>query len=136
MSIKGDRRWAGPGWGRSGRAASSGFTLIEVLTALVILSLVLGIVFRIFSGGFAAVERADRQARALTVAESILAQALAAERTTAGEWVSDEDGFRRTVTATPRPAADGLILFEIAVRVDGPGGGGLVLRSAKLERAP
>ncbi len=53
--------------------ASGGFTLIEVLAALVITSLVLSIVLAIFSGGLGAAKSADERATAALIATSVLA---------------------------------------------------------------
>lgn len=51
-----------------------GFSLLEVLVAFVILALALGVIMRIFSQGMSRVSDSDRYARAVTLAESKLAQ--------------------------------------------------------------
>lgn len=53
--------------------ASRGFSLIEILVAFVILSLTLGVIMQIFSGGLRNVRRSDDYNRALFLAESRLA---------------------------------------------------------------
>ncbi|MBZ0104732.1 MAG: prepilin-type N-terminal cleavage/methylation domain-containing protein [Sulfuricella denitrificans] len=53
--------------------ASRGFSLIEILVAFVILSLTLGVIMQIFSGGLRNVRRSDDYSRALFLAESRLA---------------------------------------------------------------
>jgi general secretion pathway protein I len=56
------------------KRASSGFSLIEVLVAFVILALTLSVVMRIFSGGLRNVALADEYSRAVLLAESRLAE--------------------------------------------------------------
>jgi general secretion pathway protein I len=56
------------------KRASSGFSLIEVLVAFVILALTLSVVMRIFSGGLRNVAHADDYSRAVLLAESRLAE--------------------------------------------------------------
>jgi general secretion pathway protein I len=52
-----------------------GFTLIEILVAFMVLTLVLTVVFRIFSGGLRNVELSSDYTRAVLVAESQLTAA-------------------------------------------------------------
>ena len=54
---------------------SRGFSLLEVLVAFVILSVVATALFRLFSGALANVSAADEYSRAVLVAESALASA-------------------------------------------------------------
>ena len=54
-----------------------GFSLLEVLVAFVILSLVATALFRLFSGSLANASAADIYSRAVLVAESVLADAAA-----------------------------------------------------------
>lgn len=118
---------------RSPPGRAPGFTLIEVLAALVVLSVVLGVVFRIFSGGFVAMDRTARTARALTLAESELASVLAADRATIGERLASSGDLRAVVAVHPVEAVGGLVVLEISIRVeDTP----VALRTLKLERAP
>ena len=56
------------------KRASSGFSLLEVLVAFVILALTLSVVMRIFSGGLRNVALADGYSRAVLLAESRLAE--------------------------------------------------------------
>ena len=55
------------------RHSASGFTLIEVLVAFMILTLALTILFRIFSGGLGNVTASGDYAHAVLIAESRLA---------------------------------------------------------------
>ena len=59
------------------RMPARGFSLLEVLVAFVILSLVATALFRLFSGSLANVSAADDYSRAVLVAESALAGAAA-----------------------------------------------------------
>lgn len=54
-----------------------GFSLLEVLVAFVILSLVATALFRLFSGALGNASAADEYSRAVLVAESVLAEAAA-----------------------------------------------------------
>lgn len=56
------------------RSAVAGFSLLEVLVAFVILTLVATSLFRLFAGSLANVGAADEYSRALLVAESVLAE--------------------------------------------------------------
>jgi general secretion pathway protein I len=56
-----------------------GFSLLEVLVAFVILSLVATAVFRLFSGALGNASAADDYSRAVLVTESVLAEAAAAQ---------------------------------------------------------
>jgi len=65
----------GPGFSRTG---ARGLSLIEVLVAFVILSLVMTALFRLFSGALVNASAADEYSRAVLVAESALAEAASA----------------------------------------------------------
>jgi prepilin-type N-terminal cleavage/methylation domain-containing protein len=55
-------------------SAPAGFTLIEVLVALAILAIACGFAFRALSGGFDRLDRDQKSADALLLAQSILAR--------------------------------------------------------------
>lgn len=63
----------------SPRPRPGGFSLLEVLVAFVILSLVATALFRLFSGALGNASAADEYSRAVLVAESVLAEAAAAQ---------------------------------------------------------
>ncbi len=78
---------------------SAGFSLLEVLVAFVILSLVATALFRLFSGSLNNAVAAEEWSRALIVAESRLAQAAAAQPLReSGERGSEDDGRIRWET--------------------------------------
>jgi general secretion pathway protein I len=78
----------------------SGFTLIEVVVAFVVLSLVLAVAFEIFSTGMARAGDLDERSRALVVAQSKLAVAGLEEALKDGETrgESEDRRFQWTVT--------------------------------------
>ena len=55
------------------KSRSCGYTLIEVLIAMMILALSLTVIFRIFSGGLRNIGIASDYSHAVMVAESVLA---------------------------------------------------------------
>ena len=88
--------------------ASGGFSLLEVLVAFVILALVATALFRLFSGALVNASAADDYTHAVLVAESVLAEAAAAnplvEATNTG---SAEDGrITWTTRVTPYTPPD------------------------------
>jgi len=64
--------------GNGGLAAGDGFTLIEVLIALTILSISLALLLAIFSQGLERAKESEHEATARTLARSLLTQAEAA----------------------------------------------------------
>lgn len=65
---------------------AGGFSLLEVLVAFVILSLVATALFRLFSGALGNASAADEYSRAVLVAESVLAEAAAVQPLREGSW--------------------------------------------------
>lgn len=63
----------------SSRQPARGFSLLEVLVAFVILSLVATALFRLFSGALGNASAAGEYSRAVLVAESVLAEAAATQ---------------------------------------------------------
>jgi general secretion pathway protein I len=111
-----------------------GFSLLEVLVAFVILSLVATALFRLFSGSLANVGAAEDYSRALMVAESVLAETGAAQPLREGSWPgSTADGriaWQATVSPWDPPdvspdlanasALMALRLYRVAVEVEFP----------------
>ena len=84
----------------------SGFSLLEVLVAFVILSLVATALFRLFSGALGNASAADDYSRAVLVAESVLTEAAAAAPLVEGTRTGSADDGRvawttRTSTYSP-----------------------------------
>jgi len=113
------------------RERESGFTLIEVVVAFVILALVLMTAYEIFSRGFARVADLDDYSRALVVAESKLAATGMEEALKEGETrgESEDRRFQWSVTVKPadegadpsKPAPSTYALYRIDVRVSWQG---------------
>jgi hypothetical protein len=74
------------------RARQAGFALLDVLVALVVLGLGLAALLRMLGGAAGLGHGAEMQARALTVAENRLADALSAPLTE-GQFDGREDGL-------------------------------------------
>jgi general secretion pathway protein I len=111
---------------RGGRRCK-GFTLIEVVVAFVLLTLVLATAFEIFSTGLARAGQLEDQSRALVIAQSQLAAAGVEEALKEGETrgESDDRRFHWTVTVTRtdegaepgKPVPSVYQLYRIDVRV-------------------
>ena len=108
----------------SRRRQAEGFTLVEVLVALVVLGLVLGACYRLLSTGLKSTAEADGLVRAVLVAESALADA--SQRTDPRDAASDLaiDGYRCNIAvlpyddaALPGPEETGLRLYRVTVTV-------------------
>lgn len=84
---------------RTAPREESGFSLLEVLVAFVILSLVATALFRLFSGALGNASAADDYSRAVLVAESVLAEAAAAAPLVEGTSTGSADDGRIAWTA-------------------------------------
>ncbi len=109
----------------SRRGQAEGFTLVEVLVALVILGLVLGACYRLLSTGLKSIAEADGLFRAVMVAESVLADA--SQRTDPRDAANDLaiDAYRCNVAVAPYddaslpgPEETGLRLYRVTVTVE------------------
>ncbi|MEO8536296.1 MAG: prepilin-type N-terminal cleavage/methylation domain-containing protein, partial [Betaproteobacteria bacterium] len=126
-----DRRGAGL------RRRATGFSLLEVLVAFVIVALVVTALFRLFGGALGNASAADEWTRALLVAQSRLALAASAEplreATDAGTDADGQIEWRTAVVPYVAPdtgadpdlerAADGMPtrLYRVTVDVHFPG---------------
>jgi general secretion pathway protein I len=108
-----------------------GFTLIEVLVAFVLLSVVLGITTEVFSTGLARASELENHSRALVLAQSRLAATGIEEAIKEGDTQGDSEDrrFHWTVSvrkvddidpANPTPSI--YAMFRIDVRVSWAGG--------------
>ena len=80
-----------------------GFSLLEVLVAFVILSLVATALFRLFSGALGNASAADDYSRAMLVAESALSEAAAAQPLRATSQTGSADDGRIAWTTRVAP---------------------------------
>ncbi len=104
----------------------SGYTLIEVLIAMMILALALTVIFRIFSGGLRNIGVAADYSRAVTVAESVLAATSVTEILQPGEtsgrlfekysWVRTVSPYRPE--SEPTAANPSVEAFHVLVTVE------------------
>jgi general secretion pathway protein I len=112
-----------------------GFTLVEVVVAFALLSLVLVTVFEIFTAGLARASELDHYARALAIAQSELASAGVEEALAEGEirGESSDRQYRWTVTTLKHieeadPAKPAAVvpytLFRVQARVGWTAGNG------------
>lgn len=89
--------------------AERGLTLIEVLVALVMTGLVVGVAFHLFTGAILGHARADRLTMAVLIAESRLAEVGATVKLQPGmQSGRTADGYRWAIEIRPfrpRPAA-------------------------------
>ncbi|GBC60190.1 hypothetical protein DENIS_1141 [Desulfonema ishimotonii] len=114
------------------KTETAGFTLIEVLTAMMILAISLVTILQLFSGGLKSARLSDEYTRAIFHAKEKMAEILLADRLSETERTGEfEDGYRwsfRLVSLEPadeefsedgRPAAtqSPVHLFHITVTV-------------------
>lgn len=118
-----------------------GFTLIEVVAALAILAVVLGMAYRILGDGLGGVRRAEDRAAALAVAEARLAALGVEEPLVPGERTGVTAGHAWRIIVVPRrdPPFDGLegrglAALRIDVTVGDPSGGDVHMTTTRLAR--
>ncbi len=103
-------RLIGPAPARGGpRCAkrAAGFTLIEVVVAFVLLTLILATSFEIFTTGFARAGLLEEQSRALVIAQSRLAAAGVEETLKEGETRGESEDRRFQWTQSIRRSDEG-----------------------------
>lgn len=122
------------------RPRESGFSLIEALAAVAILGIVLGAALRLQRTGLDALERAGWTARAMAVADSVLAAQMARE-SVVGAWSGEQDGLRWRVAVRPLNHADfsgttraGFEPLAVLVTVGDGDGRRYALQSVRLGR--
>ena len=119
---------------RTSRGAQAGFTLIEVVVAFVVLTLVFSVGFEIFSTGLARAGMLEERSRALEVARSRLDDVGMEETIAAGatQGEAQDPRFHWTTTVTPydegsdpmHPIQSSYALYRVDVTVDWHGGDG------------
>ena len=86
---------------RSSQTGERGFTLLEVLVALTILSISLAVLLAIFSQGLARAEENAKEADARALAQSLLAQSEAAPHPAFGDTNGMSNGLHWRLRITP-----------------------------------
>ena len=103
---------------RRGRRNQGGFSLIEVVVALAIVSLMLGTIYQVSNGAVRSTVRTDNYLRALAMAQSRLAEASAMPVLKIGTVIGSADGvaWSRSVKpyAAPPPSPE-TRLYEVSV---------------------
>jgi general secretion pathway protein I len=87
--------------GKAQKTGEHGFTLLEVLVALTILSISLGVLLAIFSQGLNRAEENATEADARTLAQSLLAQSEAAPHPAFGDTNGISNSLRWRVRIAP-----------------------------------
>jgi general secretion pathway protein I len=96
----------------------SGFTLLEILVALAILSVTLGALYQTFSASLSYQTTAAREAQGISIAQSLLARVGADMPAKAGEFSGDAgDGFAWQLTITPVDVPAGAPVMPVEVKV-------------------
>lgn len=86
--------------------AVAGFTLLEVLVALALLSVGLAMLLKAFAGGLANVRAGDGHVQAAALAEGVLAQAGTAWPLESGGRNGESGGYRWQLEIAPAPVAE------------------------------
>jgi general secretion pathway protein I len=100
-----------------GRRRARGFSLLELVVAMAIMALALGVLYRAVGGGARTVGDTARYAQAVVLAESVLQTRDAVPE---GGWTEEGTAstFRWRVASTPHdPAPDRLALYRVQVDV-------------------
>lgn len=104
-------------------ARQAGFTILEVLTAFVLLAVALASILQIFSSGLRDAQLADEYARAVMIAQSRLAAFTASEKMEEGAGAGTDSPFTWSLTALPYddrqedPASAAQGEYKLAVRL-------------------
>lgn len=125
------------------RTGERGFTLLEVLVALTILSISLGVLLAIFSKGLDQARENATEADARTLAQSLLAQTEAQPHTALGDTNGMSNGLRWRVRVAPYGStADQAAWQQAAQQIDatvtwprGSGTRSLTLSTLRLNAA-
>jgi general secretion pathway protein I len=82
-------------------AGQRGFTILEVLVAFVVFSVVIGLLMQLFIGGLRDAQLTNEYAHAVVIAQSQLAVATAEEHVLEGAHSGKEGEYEWTVELTP-----------------------------------
>lgn len=116
----------------SGPQRSKGFSLLEVMVAISILSIALVALFQLFSMNLRSVKKSEDYSRALVYARSIMDEAYALpELTDSSESFDFEDGFKGIRTVNLKSSDEKMKMYEITVSVSWPPAGALELKGLK-----
>jgi general secretion pathway protein I len=100
------------------RARSDGFTLLEVVVALAIMAIALGVLYRAVGGGVRTVGDLSAYSRAVAIGESVMQMR---DSVPAGGWNESGqwEGFRWSVASAPYESGDkaGMTLHRVQVDV-------------------
>jgi len=126
-----------------GRRRQRGFTLIEIVVALAILSVALPALFQAFSGGLRATTSTERRTAAVMLARSLLDRVGADIPLAPGEQTGvTGDGRHWRIAMAPSPliapehrADSPVIPFDVEVSVEVGGGQPVTLASVRLAPA-
>ena len=121
----------------AGRDSASGFSLLEVMVAVVIMGLAFVTLFQLFSQGLGAAARADRYTNALIHARSLMDEALSKEPLEEGgdSDVLDDDiyGYSLRVTRTePEDEESTVTVYDIYLDLGWNGASQISLSAAKM----
>lgn len=116
----------------SGPQKSKGFSLLEVMVSISILGIALVTLFQLFSISLRSVKKSEDYSMALIHARSIMDEAYALPKLTAGSESFDfEDGFKGIRTVSLKPSEEKIKVYEIIVTVSWPPSGKLELNGLK-----
>lgn len=102
---------------KHGAVVSKGFSLLELVVAMAIMSIALGILYRAVGGGARTVGDLSAHGRAVALSESVLQMRESVPPdgwNESGQW----EGFRWSVASTPYVAAEGAAVALHRIEVD------------------
>jgi general secretion pathway protein I len=99
------------------RSGSQGFTLLEVIVALAILGISVGVLFRVFSQQLDRTTGMETEAVATSLAQSLLADASAGDALTDGDKTGQfHNGFRWRIHTEPYGDAEDREAWPVAAK--------------------
>jgi general secretion pathway protein I len=123
----------------TGAGPESGFTLLELIAAIVIAALVLGATYRLLATGLAQLGAGEARLTAALHAQSLLAELDGDGPAVPGEREGTlADGFAYRLLVQPYdevPATGGLSAYLVEVTVTPPGAAGVTLTTLRLGEA-